>query len=60
MTRDYWCSFWVGDDYHEVRFTSTHRAGSKANKDDALHAIRYKKGLAMFYRAQIIDIWLDK
>lgn len=57
--RKYRVSFWVGDDRDELEFYSNHRAGSKANREDALWEIRIRKGKYVYERAEIIAIWLD-
>ena len=42
-----------------VSYKSSHRAGSKANEEDAIAAIRFHKGSYIADRARIIDICLE-
>lgn len=44
--RKYMVCYWIGDDHFELEFYSDHRAGSKANKYDALAAIWRTKGVS--------------
>lgn len=43
-----------------VSYKSSHRAGSKANEEDAIEAIRFHKGSYIADRASIIDICLER
>lgn len=58
--REYIVTFWVNDDHDSIEFTSDHRAGSKANREDAMRNIRRRKGNYIANRAEIIDIHLNK
>ena len=57
--RRYLVSFYVNDDVDSMVFYSDHRAGSKANKADALAEIRRRKGNYIAERAEIFDITLQ-
>lgn len=56
--RSYIVFYWVGDDHDEMEFTSWHRAGSRANRSDAMREIRRCKGAYIADRAEIIEIRL--
>lgn len=58
--RRYIVTFWVNDNHDELEFLSDHRAGSNANRADALRNIRHFKGNYIANRAEIIDIYLKK
>lgn len=57
--RKYLVSFYVNDDVDSMEFYSDHRAGSKANKADAMAEIRKRKGDYIADRAEIFDITLQ-
>lgn len=57
--RKYLVSFYVNDDVDSMGFYSGHRAGSKANKADAMAEIRKRKGYYIADRAEIFDITLQ-
>lgn len=58
--RRYIVTYWVGGDHDELEFLSDHRAGSNANRADAMRNIRHFKGNYIANRAEIIDIHLSK
>lgn len=58
--RNYTVSYWVGGNHDELEFSSDHRAGSKANREDALRNIRLRKGNYIANRAEIVAIHLNK
>ena len=58
--REYVVYYWIYDDHDFLVFESAHRAGSKANREDALRAIRRKKGMYIARRAEIDHIQLAK
>lgn len=58
--RNYIVTYWVGGDHDELEFSSDHRAGSRANREDAMRNIRRRKGSYVANRVEIIDIYLDK
>ena len=57
--RRYLVSFYVNDDVDSMGFYSDHRAGSKANKADAMAEIRKRKGDYIANRAEIYAIVRD-
>lgn len=57
--RKYLVSFYVNDDVDSMEFDSNHRAGSKANKADAITEIRKRKGNYIADRAEICNITLQ-
>ena len=56
--RTYRVFYWVADDHHETEFQSNYRAGSRANKQDAMQAIRKRAGRSIAQRAEIAYIEL--
>lgn len=60
MDRHYTVGYWVGGDHDELEFTSGHRAGSKGNREDAMRAIRRRKGAYVANRAEIDWVLLDR
>lgn len=59
MTRTYTVFYRIGNRQEGVSYKSSHRAGSKANEEDAIEAIRFHKGSYVADRARIIDICLE-
>lgn len=57
--RKYLVSFYVNDDVDSIGFYLDHRAGSKANKADAIAEIRKRKGDYIASRVEIFDITLQ-
>ena len=57
--RKYLVSFYVNDDVDSIEFYSDHRAGSKANKADAMAEIRKRKGNYIADHAEIYAIVRD-
>lgn len=57
MKRKYWASFDNGHDYFSLEFESEYRAGSKANKEDAMKELRRKYGKSIARGAEIICIY---
>lgn len=49
----------INNNQDGVSYKSSHRAGSKANEEDAIAAIRFHKGSYIADRASIIDICLE-
>jgi hypothetical protein len=56
--RRYRATFWVGDDHDEIEYGSAHRNGSRANREDAMQAIRRRKGRYIWERAELSRTWL--
>lgn len=53
---EYICYFIVQDNFEVMFFESDHRAGSKANKDDAMFEIYRRYGRYVGRRAEIESI----
>lgn len=60
MTRTYTVFYRINNIQEGVSYKSSHRAGSKANEEDAIEAIRFHKGSYVADRARIIDICLER
>lgn len=60
MTRTYTVFYRINNIQEGVSYKSSHRAGSKANEEDAIEAIRFHKGSYIAERARIIDICLER
>lgn len=54
--RKYIATFDNGHDYFTVEFESEHRAGSKANAEDAKYALRRKHGYGFFRVATLKSV----
>lgn len=59
MKRTYTVFYRINNIQEGVPYKSSHRAGSKANEEDAIEAIRFHKGSYIADRARIIDICLE-
>lgn len=59
MKRTYTVFYHINNSQDGVSCKSSHRAGSKANEEDAIAAIRFHKGSYIADRARIIDICLE-
>ena len=59
MTRTYTVFYRINNNQEGVSYKSSHRAGSKANEEDALAAIRFHKGSYIADRVRITDICLE-
>ena len=59
MTRTYTVFYRINNIQEGISYKSSHRAGSKANEEDAIEAIRFRKGSYIADRARIIDICLE-
>lgn len=59
MTRTYTVFYRINNNQEGISYKSSHRAGSKANEEDAIAAIRFHKGQYIADRARIIDICLE-
>nr|DAT25601.1 MAG TPA: hypothetical protein [Caudoviricetes sp.] len=59
MKRTYTVFYRINNIQEGVSYKSSHRAGSKANEEDAIEAIRFYKGSYVADRARIIDIYLE-
>lgn len=59
MKRTYTVFYRINNIQEGVSYKSSHRAGSKANEEDAIEAIRFHKGLYVADHARIIDICLE-
>lgn len=60
MERRYRAFYWVADDHDEIDYFSSSKAGSRANKADALREIRFRKGRYIADRAEIVRVELMK
>lgn len=58
--RTYTAFFWVGDDHDEITFSSDHRKGSRANREDAYAAIYRQRGRYIGNRAEITLIYRNE
>lgn len=59
MKRTYTVFYRINNNQEGVSYKSSHRAGSKANEEDAIEAIRFHKGPYVADHASIIDICLE-
>lgn len=59
MTRTYTVFYRINNIQEGVSYKSSHRAGSKANEEDAIEAIIFHKGSYVADRVSIIDICLE-
>ena len=59
MKRTYTVFYHINNIQEGVSYKSSHRAGSKANEEDAIEAIRFHKGSYVADRVRIIDICLE-
>lgn len=59
MKRTYTVFYRINNIQEGVSYKSSHRAGSKANEEDAIEAIRFHKGQYIAERVRIIDICLE-
>lgn len=59
MKRTYTVFYRINNIQEGVSYKSSHRAGSKANEEDAIEAIRFHKGSCIADRVRVIDICLE-